>query len=244
MESENDKSGKASPPRQLFLNGHELPPQCKIQITSQEIAGVAVLSHDKIKQSIEQLVSRGAIARPAMAYDQETDRKGKPLFTSVYLLDKDDSHIVAAKFTPKVTVRLVDLWIELEAKNAAQIPDLGYSDSSALEIARTAINRIDESERLFAEISPKVEALKQMEERKGSTSIRLVAKVLHVPERKFIKWLLLNGWVFRKNGVGALRACSEKRDLGFFDHKPNSSQVMITAKGLVRLAHLVPKMAY
>ena len=243
MENENDKHGKASQPLSINLNGGPFAPQSELYMSSQEIAEVAVSRHDKIKRSIERLVSRGDLVQPSTAYDQEFDAMGRSRVTSIYLLNKRDSYVVVAQFSPKVIVRLVCKWNELEGQSAAEVPDLGDPVAGARAGTHAAINRRVEAECRIAEMVSKVEALNRLEALKGSLNIRLVAKTLNVPERNFIKWLLLNGWAFRQNGVGALRARTAKRNLGLLEHKPNGSQLIITAKGLVRLAQLVPTMA-
>ncbi|MBL4768046.1 MAG: phage antirepressor KilAC domain-containing protein [Rhodobacteraceae bacterium] len=76
--------------------------------------------------------------------------------------------------------------------------------------------------------------------------------MLDYPERKFTKWLEFNRWAFRQGGKGPLQAYSDKRRVGYLEHKPHTYtdqhtseektriQIMIAPKGIARLAKLLP----
>lgn len=84
-------------------------------MTSREIADLVESRHDKVKQSIDRLVVRGAIAQPIMVGYQIS---GSPIGGAAgqeYLVGKRDSYIVVAQLSPEFTARLVDRWQELEA---------------------------------------------------------------------------------------------------------------------------------
>lgn len=97
-----------------------------------------------------------------------------------------------------------------------------------------------------------VAALDQIEAMSGSLSVRPAAKVLGIPEHRLKTWLQVNRWAFRQSGKGPLQAYTEKKNVGYLDHKHGeytksdgekgiSITLMITPKGLIRLAKVFSK---
>uniref|UniRef100_UPI003F660738 phage antirepressor KilAC domain-containing protein n=1 Tax=Castellaniella ginsengisoli TaxID=546114 RepID=UPI003F660738 len=79
-------------------------------------------------------------------------------------------------------------------------------------------------------------------------TIREAANTLRFPERKFVQWLLMNGWCYRRAGHKSLLAYAEKVKDGYLYLKQTpiqdvhtgeerlSEQVRITPLGLTVLA--------
>lgn len=107
-----------------------------LTMSSREIAELVGSRHDKVKQSIERLVSRGVIVRPPMRDEQETGTTptgGHRNYTaSVYHLQKRDSFVVVAQLSPEFTARLVDRWQELEEQVARSKPAIDLDDPAQL----------------------------------------------------------------------------------------------------------------
>ena len=85
-----------------------------ITMSSREIAELLVSRHDKVKQSIDRLVTKGVIVQPPMGDEQDIDAMGRKRTTTVYYLEKRDTYVVVAQLSPEFTARLVDRWQELE----------------------------------------------------------------------------------------------------------------------------------
>lgn len=230
-----------------------------LTMSSREIAEVVDSRHDKVKQSIDRLVQRGVIVQPPMGDEQDIDALGRQRTTSVYRVSKRDSYVVVAQLSPEFTARLVDRWQELEdrAKQPA-LPD--FSDpvvaarawADALERKQLAETRMVEAQRLVADLAPKAEAYDRLDALEGSLNVRAATKVLGIQEHKLIKWLQLNRWAFRQSGKGPLQAYVEKISTGYLDHRLSdytnshgekrvSITLMITPKGMKRIAHLLAK---
>lgn len=87
-------------------------------MSSREIAELVASRHDKVKQSIERLAERGAIALPPLGeYLDSLGRKA-----SEYRIGKRDSYVIVAQLSPEFTARLVDRWQELEAGQDQRLP--------------------------------------------------------------------------------------------------------------------------
>ena len=113
-----------------------------LTMSSREIAELLDKRHDKVKQSIERLVEKGAIGQPPMGDDLHTDAQGKERTTSVYRLEKRDTYVVVAQLSPEFTARLVDRWQELEAQVAKPAVLTGPQlMAAALIEAQTTLNQ-------------------------------------------------------------------------------------------------------
>ncbi|WP_422073882.1 antA/AntB antirepressor family protein [Tranquillimonas rosea] len=143
---------------------------------------------------------------------------------------------------------------ERQAKEAAAQPRMIDLDDPAMVRGLLAnyVDRAERAESQLVECQPKVEAYDRLDKCEGSMGVRVASKTLDYPERKLAKWLEVNGWAFRQNGRGPLQAYSQRRKDGFLEHKLNyysdpktgeekvSATLMITPKGLSRLAQILP----
>ena len=109
------------------------------------------------------------------------------------------------------------------------------------------------AEAKVTEMTPKAEAFDRLDTAEGDLTVRPASKVLNYPERKLTRWLELNRWAFRQNGRGPLQAYVDKRNVGYLSHRlrhfddPKTGEpkvevtLMITPKGLAKLAKVLPK---
>lgn len=121
----------------------------------------------------------------------------------------------------------------------------------ALHHADTARHRVAAEARAI-ELEPKAEAFDRIDASEGSVTVRIAAKTLDVPERKFTRWLEVNGWAFRQSGKGKLQAYAERRKQGYLEHRlrtftdgngdeRSESQMLVTPRGMARLAQIFAK---
>ncbi len=89
-----------------------------LTMSSREVADLTQSRHDKVKQSIERLVERGAITLPPLGEASFKDSLGKTQRTTEYRLNHRDTMVVVARINPQFMARVVDRWLELEAKQA------------------------------------------------------------------------------------------------------------------------------
>ena len=152
-------------------------------MSSREIADLVESRHDKVKQSIERLVERGAIVQPPMGNEPESDSLGRSRDVMVYRLGKRDSYVVVAQLSPAFTARLVDRWQELEA---AQSPRIPQTMAQALRLAADQAEQIEAQQLQIEAQKPAVEFVDRFVEAKSAKGFREVAKILNIPERRFI----------------------------------------------------------
>lgn len=166
-------------------------------------------------------------------------------------LDYNHTMTLVAGYKVKLRKAIIDKWQELEGQARVQTPVPDLSDPAVLVPLLTSYaQRTQAAERKVAELSPKAEAYDLLDASEGAVNVRVAAKMLNVPERKFTSWLEANRWAFRQNGIGPLQAYVEKRNCGYLEHRPHTyhdrgrgedrtvAQLMITPKGLARLAQI------
>ena len=141
-------------------------------------------------------------------------------------------------------------FIEAE-KQLRAAPQIDYSDPrQVLKFAEAQIAAKEEAEARLAEAQPKVHAFERLEASEGSVNLTTAAKELRIPPRRLNTWLLVNGWLYRRAGSNSLTAYQGKITSGYLEHKPHTytgsdgvqktnDQVMVTPKGLARLAKML-----
>lgn len=132
----------------------------------------------------------------------------------------------------------------------APAPALDLHDPATLQqLLLDVTGRSMASEERLAELAPKAEALDRLTDATGSLCITDAAKALGVPPRRLFAWLEGNRWTYRRSDGGHWVAFQEQLSAGRLEHKgmtiavrnrPDKlvEQVLITPKGLARLAEL------
>jgi phage regulator Rha-like protein len=238
------------------MGDHLIPTGGTLTMSSREIAALLEVRHDSVKRAIERLCEKGVIVQPPAVDEPGSDAMGRPRVTQVYQLCKRDSYVVVAQLSPEFTARLVDRWQELEGELAARRMPIAFDPSDPdqlIPLLSAYATRTKEAEAQIAEYRPKVDAYDRIEGAEGSMTVRPASKVLGVQEKKLIRWLELNRWAFRQSGKGPLQAYREKIAAGYLDHRlspytdpgtgetKTSITLLITPKGIARLAQLLPK---
>jgi phage antirepressor YoqD-like protein len=105
--------------------------------------------------------------------------------------------------------------------------------------------------RQLAEVAPKAAALDRLAAgTEDAVCIRIAAKLLQVPERQFISFLLAERWVFRHHHSQTICGYSDKEQALLIELKKTTvtrddgssktvEQVLITPKGQAKLAELI-----
>lgn len=104
----------------------------------------------------------------------------------------------------------------------------------------------------FAIVAPKAKAYDRIAGMDGLMTLRQAAKELGWPERKFIALLHEMKWIYRQGGSGPWIGYADKTQAGYVDYKHYDqrdseghihprAQVVITTKGITRLARILPE---
>jgi len=142
---------------------------------------------------------------------------------------------------------------ERRAKQGQQV--IPQSLPEALRLAAKAIEERDRlalenkaKDEALAEAEPKIRALERIASpSEGSVGLRLAAKLLQMPERKFLQFVHSQGWIFRNHYSGVWQGYAEKAKAGLVEQKFTTitrddgsektvEQVLITRLGIAKLA--------
>lgn len=237
--------GNQSQSVSIGLNQSQGP---ELRMSSREIAELCDKQHKHILRDVKLMLEQ--IGLPEEGYAQIWTNPQNGQKYPEYRLPKDLTTTLITGYRIDLRYKVIKRLEELEARTPA-LPDFNDPIAAAQAWIDAQMQTKSANERVV-QLMPKVEALDRLDALEGSLSIRLAAKQLDVPERWFAKWLQLHSWAFRQNGVGTLQAYAAKRQQGYMEHKPTQyrdsrgedrigSQLMITAKGLTRLAYLLRK---
>ncbi|NPD67278.1 phage repressor protein/antirepressor Ant [Lichenicola cladoniae] len=122
--------------------------------------------------------------------------------------------------------------------------------SQALRLAADQAEQIEAQRAQLAIAEPKAQALDRLDGAEGSMCITAAAKVLKVGPRELQAYLRQHGWTYRRPGGSAVLGYQAKIAAGMLEHKVTKlerpdrpekivEQVLVTAKGLSRLAQLL-----
>ncbi|ENU24155.1 hypothetical protein F993_01471 [Acinetobacter proteolyticus] len=126
-----------------------------------------------------------------------------------------------------------------------------FADPHALRNALlTYSEKVIELEQQVEVMQPTVEAFDRIAKADGSFCLRDTANNLQMRQSDLIKWLQLNGWIYKRSGNAAWHGYSDKLQAGYLEHKtevitrPDGSekiteQVRVTPKGLTKLSKLL-----
>ena len=224
-------------------------------MASREIAELVESNHADVKRSIDRMASKGVIPIPPLAgYLDALGRTGQ----TEYLLDKRSSYIIVAQLSPEFTARLVDRWQELEAqvaKPAFALPDFtnpaaaARAWADAVELSQSLAIQSAQQQTQLAIAAPKADALDRIADAEGSMCITDAAKHLQMAPKHLFSWLAVNDWIYRRPGNAHWIAYQPRLKSGVLEHKVTTvqgrdgaekvvEQVLVTAKGLVRLAQV------
>ena len=205
-----------------------------LTMSSREIADLVESRHDSVKRTIERLQDKGLIQLTPMV--EVKNHLGQ--IVTEYQLIKRDTYVVVAQLSPEFTARLVDRWQELENQQMPQIPQ---TLSEALRLAADQAEQIERQNLLLEQQRPKVEFVQKYVEVGTTKSLRETAKILKMPERTMIDYLVCDGLLFRQSGN--LLPYQKYHAKGLFDvktgtteHGHNYTQTRVTSKGIEFIA--------
>ncbi|MDE3960023.1 Rha family transcriptional regulator, partial [Glaesserella parasuis] len=163
-----------------------------LTMSSREIARITESRHRDVCLSIRNLMNKGVIGGYAESpYTHE--QNGQVYYE--YHINKRDTYVIVAQFSPEFTARLVDRWQELE--NQQKLP------SNYLQALKALVESEEEKQTLLLEnqiMKPKADFVDHYVEVGTSKSLRETAKILNFPEKMMIECLLRDRVLYRQSG--------------------------------------------
>jgi phage antirepressor YoqD-like protein len=221
-----------------------------LTMTSREIAELTGKAHSNVMRDVR-----------AMMDALEQDSKLNPVCRTTtyrgsngqdydqYELDKDTCLTLMLGYDAVARMKVVKRWQELERQAERRDPMEMLNDPAVLRQALLGYSeKVMALETKVEEMAPKVAVHDRIADAEGSITIREAANTLRFPERKFVQWLLMNDWCYRRAGHKSLLAYADKVKAGYLYLKQTpiqdvhtgeerlSEQVRITPLGLTALA--------
>lgn len=239
----------------------------KPMTTSLKVAEVFGKNHQHVLRDIDNLIERGVSNLGQTLYTHPQNGQQYRMF----IMDRDGFTLLVMGFTGAKALEWQRKYIaafnamekELKERSLAALPDF----TNPVEAARAWADEVEAAQRAKAraiaaeeakalveaqvvEMKPKVDFVDEfVETEQGHYTPTQAAKILHVPPKKFTRYLRDSGLCLKK---GRLEASAEYLTRGWFIHKADLApsgyaytQLYVTPRGLEALAgrvvHLMDK---
>lgn len=227
----------------------ELPRNIQtLTMTSREIAELTEKRHADVMRDIRNMLDDlGETSAQFCADLPDTYGRKQPAF----FLPKDLTLTLVAGYNVKLRKRIIDRWLELEAQAAKPIdPMAALSDPATMRgLLLTYTEKVLTLESKVVELAPKAEALDRIADADGLMNPTVAAKSLQVQPKKLFDFMREKHWIYRRPGGSGNVAYQDKIQAGYLTHKITTvqredgtdkvcEQVLVTAKGLAKLASL------
>lgn len=210
-----------------------------LTMSSREIAELTGKEHKNVIRDIR-LMLTGLKTEPSNYVGSYRDVTGRALPS--FDLPKRETLILVSGYSVELRARIIDRWMELE--QGGQPAAIDYSDP---KIALGLISHLQET---IAEQGQRLKKLDRLEGATGSMCITDAAKTLNVKRDFLFQFLSSRKWIFKRAGSRNWLAYDAIRHAGHLEHDDHpyfddqgrervSSRVLVTAKGLVRIAELL-----
>lgn len=208
-----------------------------LTMSSREITKLVNSRHSDVCKSIETLISKGVIG----GYQPKpyTHPQNGQIYYE-FFLNKRDTYILVAQFSPEFTAAVIDRWQELEnQQNPTALLPQNY-----LQALEQLVASEKEKQALALEnkaMKPKADFVDLYVDIGTTKSLRETAKILNMPEKAMIAALERDKALYRQSGN--LIPYSDKQSRGLFtvktgtaEHGHNFTQTRVTSKGIQWIA--------
>lgn len=155
--------------------------------------------------------------------------------------------------SPSFSLQVIRAYDALAAGAPAPDPMQALTDPATLRALLLSYS--EKAEILEARVQyqePQVRALLRLTQADGAFNISTAAKMLQVQPRQLFAWLAEHGWIYRRAGSKNWLAYQNRLQQGVLTHKASMQrregepdrvheQVLVTAKGLSRLAESIDR---
>lgn len=231
----------------------------QIRTSSREVANYFTRRHDDVLRAIRGLHCSADFRARNFTETAIREQVGAVLRdVPVIEMTKDGFAFLAMGFTGEKAGQFKEAYIaafnamdddlrrRAPAERSITAEDLLANPIQLLTIAQAYAVQIQDLRHQVVEMTPAVKALDRIAGSDDDFGVRVAAKVLQMPERKFTDWLQRIGWAYRQAGNKGLLGYAEKWKQGVVVNraspytKPDGSDgvrdtLRITAKGLVHL---------
>ena len=223
----------------------------ELTMSSREIAELVEKQHKHVLRDIEKMLQDigGPNFGPSDFEHEYTTSQNKQ--AKEYRLPKDLTVTLITGYRADLRYRVVKRLEEMEAQSIpAALSGPQLMAAALIEADATMKTQAAQIESMKGD----VEAFDRIASADGSLNITEVAKNLGLRPKDLFSWLSQNGWIYKRTGGTSWLGYQSKCNSGLLEHKTTTvlradgsekvtEQVRVTAKGLTRLAKLIPGVA-
>ncbi|WP_158275164.1 phage regulatory protein/antirepressor Ant [Thioclava sp. NG1] len=225
-----------------------------LMTTSRIIAEKFGKQHKDVLRAIKNLECSTDFTERNFAPSEYVDTTGRTL--PQMLMTRDGFSFLVMGFTGKEAAawkeKFISAFNEMEQRIKATAMLSGPQLMAAALIEANAT--MNQQAQQIADMREDVAAHDRLAKAEGSLNITESAKALGVRPKDLFEWLSHNGWTYKRPNGGTWLGYQSKCNAGLLEHKTTTvlradgsekvtEQVRVTAKGLTRLAKLVPGIA-
>lgn len=218
-------------------------------MSSREIADLCEKEHRHVLRDIREMLVQlhGEDGLPRFGHSYlNAQNKPQPEF----LLPKRETLILVSGYRLDIRAKIIDRWQELEAQ-AQPDPMAALNDPAMMRgLLLTYSEKVLALESAVETMRPQVDALDRIANADGALNITASAKALQMRPKDLFTYLQAHGWIYRRAGGSGYLGYQSKVTIGLLEHKVTTvlrgdgsekivEQVLVTAKGLTKLAALI-----
>lgn len=190
-----------------------------LTMSSREVADLTGKEHKNVMRDIRAMLIElhGEGGMLSFEHTQTNPQNGQsyPCFN----LPKRETYILISGYSIPLRAKIIDRWQELEAQTQRPDPMQVLNDPSAMRgLLLTYSEKVIALEATNAALAPKAEVYDRLLDADGSVGVRKAAKILGIPERRFVHWLIEHKWLFREKYDAELQAYVPKIHAGYVRH--------------------------
>lgn len=214
----------------------------KLTMSSREIAELCGKDHRNVARDIRKMLSdlhgEGGVLKFEHTYQNQQNGQNYKEF----MLPKRETLVLVSGYSVELRARIIDRWIELEDGDATK--PLDYSNPTVV------LGVIGHLQQQASELEGRSKTLDRLEGAKGSMCISDAAKTPGVGRDHLFQFMSSRRWIFKRAGSKNWLAYDDKRKALLLEHDDHlymdsvgqervATRVLVTAKGLVKLAELL-----